>query len=249
MKMGRAWIAVLSVIVLLITSCHHTERPQDSEMPSATVASDDGTPTRVLAVSPERALDVPALSQYPELPTGCEATAAAMVLQYCGEDISPTVFAAQWLMCDGNFLWQEGEVYGPDPNEVFVGDPFSEASYGCYATPIVDAINRNSVCCTARLMEGETLASLCKRYIDSGQPVLVWATMEMRVSKAGDTWILPSGDSFTWIAGEHCLVLVGYDDECYYFNDPRAGKTVAYEKTVSQQRFEELGSQAVLITT
>ena len=34
-------------------------------------------------------LEVPLLCQYPALPTGCEAVAATMVLQYYGADISP----------------------------------------------------------------------------------------------------------------------------------------------------------------
>ena len=34
-------------------------------------------------------LHVPLYCQYPSLPTGCEATAAAMALQYWGEEVTP----------------------------------------------------------------------------------------------------------------------------------------------------------------
>ena len=89
------------------------------------------------AVVAEKLIDVPAICQYPELPTGCEATAAAMVLQYYGINITAEDFAAGWLVCDAGFYSINGLQYGPDPNEVFAGDPFSEYSYGCYAGPIV----------------------------------------------------------------------------------------------------------------
>lgn len=51
-------------------------------------------------------ISVPALCQYPELPTGCESTAAAMVLKFYGTEISPAEFAESsktvrkaWVTC------------------------------------------------------------------------------------------------------------------------------------------------------
>ena len=73
----------------------------------------------------DKLLAVPALSQYPQLPTGCESTAAAMVLQYYGSSITPEEFASSWLECDGGFYTDDGVTYGPDPSMVFAGDPFS----------------------------------------------------------------------------------------------------------------------------
>ena len=43
------------------------------------------------------------------------------------------------------------------------------------------------------------------------------------------------------------LVLVGYNDEYYFLNDPQSGSTVAYQKDVVEKRFKELGFQAVYI--
>lgn len=43
------------------------------------------------------------------------------------------------------------------------------------------------------------------------------------------------------------MVLAGYNDDCYFFNDPQTGGTQAYQKEVSEKRFKELGSQAVYI--
>ena len=33
-------------------------------------------------------------------------------------------------------------------------------------------------------------------------------------------WLLADGTDFAWKCHEHCLLLVGYDDEHYWFNDP-----------------------------
>lgn len=193
-------------------------------------------------------IPVPSLCQYPTLPTGCEATAAAMVLQFYGEEITPEAFAKNWLVCSEDFYSYFGKSYGPDPNKVFAGDPFSANAYGCFAGPIADAVRRNSSACTAEIIEGRTLAELCSDYIDQGAPLLIWATSSMRASERGNSWYLDHKTPFTWIAGEHCLVLVGYDEHFYFLNDPASGSTVGYQRAVVEKRFAELGSQALLIS-
>ena len=60
-------------------------------------------------------LGVPYLSQEGALPTGCEATSTAMVLQYWGLDISPEEVA--YLLPCQELYWYDGQQYGPDPNE------------------------------------------------------------------------------------------------------------------------------------
>lgn len=196
----------------------------------------------------DKLLAVPALSQYPQLPTGCEATAATMVLQYYGSSITPEEFASSWLECDGGFYTDQGVTYGPDPSVVFAGDPFSSYSYGFFAEPIAQAVNNNSTEYKAKTIYGKSLSTLCNRYIDQGQPLLIWATMKMREPQVGNSWYLSDGTYFTWTAGEHCLVLVGYDENNYLLNDPQTGSVVAYPKEVVQARFDSLGSQAVCIS-
>ncbi len=196
----------------------------------------------------ETILEVPALCQYPTLPTGCEAVAAAMVLQYYGERVSAEEFARTWLECSRDFYSWDGMNFGPDPNLVFAGDPFSANSYGCFAGAITSAINRESKICVAKTIQGLSLPELCAEYIDNGKPLLVWATMSMKQSSPGNSWYLKNREKFTWIAGEHCLVLVGYNEGYYFFNDPMSGSTVAYQKHIVEARFEELSQQAVCVS-
>ena len=96
-------------------------------------------------------------------------------------------------------------------------------------------------------MNAKSVEWLCSEYIDKNRPVLIWATMGMKQSKNGRSWKFENGETFTWIASEHCLVLVGYNDEYYFLNDPQSGSTVAYQKDVVEKRFKELGFQAVYI--
>ena len=193
-------------------------------------------------------LSVPAVCQYPELPTGCESAAAAMVLQYYGEDVTATEFASDWLLCSQDFYTQGEVAYGPNPNEVFVGDPFSQYSYGCYETPIVNAVNEHSGKCGARRVSGSTLEELCGEYIDDNSPVMIWATMGMQEPKVGRSWRLPDGEDFTWMSGEHCLVLVGYNEQSYFLLDPQTGAPVSCPKELAERRYREMGSRAVIIS-
>ncbi len=196
----------------------------------------------------QKLIDVPAISQYPELPTGCESVAATMVLQYYGADITAKEFANSWLECNTRFHKENGKLYGPDPNKVFAGNPFTKNSYGCFATPIVNAVNRNSVTCKAQSIGNKSLPELCTEYIDHNKPLLLWATMHMKESYEGNAWYLEDGTKFAWTAGEHCLVLVGYNEKVYFLNDPMSGSTVAYQKSTVEKRFAELHSQAVYIS-
>lgn len=212
----------------------------------AEVSEDDSQWSDTEAVG-EKIIDVPAICQYPELPTGCESVAATMVLQYYGSAVTETEFAGEWLECSDKFYSVFFKDYGPNPDEVFAGNPFSEYSYGCYAGPIVNAINNNSSMCTAEKITGKTLEELCKEYIDNNEPLLIWATMYMKESFKSNSWHLDDGSEFTWTAQEHCMVLVGYDEDSYFLNDPLTGSTEAYPKELVEQRFAELGSQAVYV--
>ncbi len=69
-------------------------------------------------------------------------------------------------------------------------------------------------------------------YIDRGIPVAVWATIGMVEVPFYYEWISPEdGKTYRYPAREHCLVLVGYDDDRYYFNDPyNSNGLVSYHK-------------------
>ena len=235
-------IACLMCILLVVVSVSVGFRLGSNEK------ENEGTVVQASVVVAKKIINVPTISQFPDLPTGCEAVSATMVLQYYGVDITAEDFVLSWLECSDDFHRENGRLYGPDPNKVFAGNPFVVNSYGCFAEPIINAINHNSYDCKAQKISNGILSELCYEYIDNDKPLLIWATMNMEDSYEGNSWYLEDGTKFTWIAREHCLVLVGYNDAYYLLNDPMTGNVVAYRKDVVEKRFAELGGQAIYVS-
>ena len=206
-----------------------------------------GTATKKKEVINTKIIDVPLICQYPELPTGCESVAATMFLNYYGISIDSSTFASSWLNSSNYFYEMNGKLYGPNPYVEFVGNPYSYNSYGCFASVIASAINYNQNQIVVHEQNNLSLEKLCEYYILKDHPVLIWATMNMSPVEEGNSWYLYSDEYFVWPAGEHCLVLVGFDEEYYYFNDPQTGNVEKYEKDIAQRRFEEMGSQSITI--
>lgn len=197
----------------------------------------------------DKLISVPYKSQAGEYPTGCEVVSTSMLLKYYGYDISVDEFIDDYL--ESSFLEKvNGKLYGPNPNEAFVGDPRSVYSYGCYAPVIVNSLNKilrkeHWVKNTT----GSEFSELIENYIDKEIPVLVWTSLNLLPTESGAEWYLrESGEKFQWISNEHCMVLVGYDKDKYYFNDPYEGNgVVGYDKNLVEKRFKELGDQSVVI--
>lgn len=191
---------------------------------------------------------VPVIAQMPKYPTGCESVSAVMALQYAGEDVTVDRFIDEYLQMSTDFYYVDGKHYGPDPFQVFIGNPRSTASYGCMAPVIENALNayfgaEDRVTNTT----GKSLAELCSTYIDRQIPVIVWASINMIATYPGNTWYLPDGTEYAWPANEHCLLLVGYDEQYYYFNDPYKGACVKYAKSLCEKPYVELGCQSLVV--
>ena len=81
-----------------------------------------------------------------------------------------------------------------------------------------------------------TLSDICTKYIDNNIPVLIWASINMVQTEKNDcnTWYLDDTDKeFTWTSNEHCLLLVGYNEDYYYFHDPLRQEATLYERKLS----------------
>ena len=63
----------------------------------------------------------------------------------------------------------------------------------------------------------------------------------------GKTWEF-EGETFTWIRPEHCLLLIGYNEENYAFCDPMHEESVTYyPKAKTETAYTALHSQAIII--
>lgn len=192
-------------------------------------------------------LDVPYIDQSVKYPTGCESVSAVMLLQYLGYSLTVDEFIERYLERK-DFEERDGQLYGPSPFEYFCGSPYDDASFGCYAPVICKALTKAAGDKYLVMDEtGTPMEFLLKEYIDKGMPVVFWACINMREPVTGPEWKLSGTDkTFTWISNEHCMLLVGYDEEGYYFNDPYENNgVIRYDKELVEKRHKAQRSMAV----
>ena len=192
-------------------------------------------------------IQAPYIDQSGAYPTGCESVSAVMLLQFLGVDITVDEFIEKYLEKQ-DFEKRDGEMFGPDPRKYFCGSPYDEDSFGCYAPVIAGAMKRVlGGTYTVKDESGTDTAELIRRYIDKGMPVVYWACINMREPVIGPQWkLMDTGQIFTWVSNEHCMLLVGYDGEGYYFNDPYNNNgLIHYPKVVVEERHRAQHMQAV----
>lgn len=192
-------------------------------------------------------IEVPYIDQSICYPTGCESVSAVMLLQFLGSDITVDEFIEKYLPCRG-FEDREGKLYGPDPRKHFCGSPYDADSFGCYAPVICQSLNMALGSDYEAVDEtGTKTERLLEQYIDKGMPVVFWACIDMKEPVVGPKWkLFATGETFTWISNEHCMLLVGYDEEGYYFNDPHGNNgVIRYDKALVEKRHAAQYSMAV----
>ena len=146
-------------------------------------------------------LAVQLINQRPELPTGCEITAVTMMLAYSGAKVDKVVLAREMPFSE------------TDPNEGFVGDPFTDNGDSIYPPALMNLVSKYAG--SAVNLSGQTLAQL-KEFIEKSQhPVVVW---------------VGEFDGFH----THALVITGIGEAVFY-NDCWIGERT----TISVDVFEE----------
>lgn len=192
------------------------------------------------------------------LKAGCETYACTVLLQYHGFDIDEYQFAENWLDIHPVYYGDDGNRYGPDMNSAQAGDVYT--GWGIFSPAMAKCMNKYLSSVKSDLkaysLENVSLDDLCKDYVYNDLPVMVWATTNMQESYDKDTWYVDYvdenaktkiGDTFTWRQNEHCLVLMGYDKENYYFSDSVARKIEKYDKKTVDERYTEIGRMAIVV--
>lgn len=199
-------------------------------------------------------LDVPFIDQREKYPTGCESVSAVMALRYFGVDVTVDGFIDSYLpMGNAPYESQDGRLVGCSPWEAFLGDPRTAEGWGCYSTVIQEALERlleerGIAALSVKDLSGSSLSALCGDYVDRGVPVLIWATIDMEEPEESTVYFLEgTGEEFIWVYPMHCLVLVGHDENGFYFNDPMAGKDVFYGRQAVERAYAGLGEQALCL--
>lgn len=229
------------------------EVPETTEVIEETEALETDDNTKFLDVE-TRYLDTSYFNQ-DGYPVGCELVTAQMLFAYYFQFVTVDDMIDKHYIELAKFEEKDGKIYGGDPNKKFVGDPRDKHSYGCYVGAIENMFNNyieeNDLTDKFEVVDlsGIQLIDICDNYIQYGKPVMVWATIDMKPAKLNSSsWLdRDTGKEISWIAGEHCLLLIGYDNDGYYFNDPLSGKAVHYNYEEVHPRYDELGKQAITI--
>ncbi|MGH1275520.1 C39 family peptidase [Bacillus cereus group sp. MYBKT14-1] len=186
--------------------------------------------------------NVPLIRQLPELDRGCEVTSLAMMLQYAGVSVDKMTLANEIKKVD--FI--DDGVRG-NPNEGFVGNiyTFSESGYGVYHGPLFQLAEKY-LPNKAVDLTGKNIEEIYKS-VKAGQPVVMItnATFVPLDEDEFTTWETNSGDvSITY--NEHCVVLIGYDQESVYIRDPLEDSLdVKVPRETFEQAWVQMGSQAI----
>lgn len=175
-----------------------------------------GTNELVRSVS----LAVPSVSQYPELPTGCESVALTNVLLSYGFNLDKTDIADKWLpTSEQDFVC------------AFLGDPRTPEGHSCMAPGLT----------------GASFEDVLKEVAEQ-HPVIIWCTIGLETP--GDCYLAEQVDGrlYRLITNSHCVVVNGYDLDSgtVFVSDPLVGQaTYPLEKLAA--RYYALRAQAVVI--
>lgn len=210
----------------------------DTETKASTEAAylQGGTNELVRSVS----LAVPSVSQYPELPTGCESVALTNVLLSYGFNLDKTDIADKWLpTSEQDFVC------------AFLGDPRTPEGHSCMAPGLTSAAcsylaAQNSSLKTTNLT-GASFEDVLKEVAEQ-HPVIIWCTIGLETP--GDCYLAEQVDGrlYRLITNSHCVVVNGYDLDSgtVFVSDPLVGQaTYPLEKLAA--RYYALGAQAVVI--
>lgn len=182
--------------------------------------------------------------QEPELPTGCEITSLAEVLNYHGFNIDKEELCDNFMPVDYN-----GAV---TMNQAYIGDPRSTNGFGCYSPVIVKSayeyFESIDSPCYAVDLSGTDFRDLFYQ-ICQGRPVIVWATMYLTESDFFDyLWTSENGEDMSFNYYQHCMAIYGYDlnEGIVYAGDPLVGNTT-YSIDSFERIYDIMHKQAVVI--
>lgn len=225
-----AWLAAEQAVPLTapaLTAAPEETAPPVQEMPSAAM------------------LDAPIIKQLPELPAGCEITSLTMLLQFSGIAKNKLELAAEMPKDETPIVLESnGSIkFWGNPNTGFVGDVTrKQRGFGIYHTGLFPLLK--AYIATAKDITNEPFEEY-ERQVAKGIPVIVWTTIDYSVPAKWVTWDTPIGPVQTTFA-EHAVLLVGFDEQNVYINDPLSGlKQKPIDKAQFVESWKALGKQGL----
>jgi uncharacterized protein YvpB len=191
-------------------------------------------------------LNVNVINQNPELKFGCEVTSLAMVLNHAGvktdkmelyrlinKETDPLIRSPR-----GDILHWGNPEYG------FVGDMTGKRAGTTVFDEPLTALLEQKLPGRAINLTNQPF-EIVLQHVGKGYPVVVWTTLDYGLPKKWEIW--KHGQEVIKVPLDlHAVVLVGYDENFVYINDPL---TVKKQVKVNKNRFlaswKALGSRAV----
>ena len=190
-------------------------------------------------------LDVPLVKQNPELRYGCEVTSLTMVLNYAGVKVNKMDLYKKIKKDKAPLVRKNGNIikWG-DPSTGFVGDMTGKkAGYAVFDKPMEDLVN-NYLPERAVNLTSHSFSDL-EKHVKNGYPIVVWTTGDYKLPDRWESWKHDKKTIKTPL-DLHAVVLVGFNEEFVYLNDPLSGrKNVKVNKTSFIQSWHALKSRAI----
>ncbi|MDU1845324.1 MAG: C39 family peptidase [Niallia nealsonii] len=190
-------------------------------------------------------LDVPLIKQNPELRYGCEVTSLTMVLNYAGVQVTKMDLYKNIQKDLDPLVRKNGDIikWG-DPSIGFVGDMTGKnPGYAVFDKPMEDLVNKYLPERAVNLTNHSFQA--IERHVENGYPIVVWTTGDYRLPDRWESW-KHNGKTIKTPLDLHAVVLVGFNNNHVYLNDPLSGKkNVKVEKKTFIKSWHALKSRAI----
>lgn len=202
----------------------HTINDLNNQVINVENAKNNSSSVNVTPKKDSAMLNVVLIRQNPELRYGCEVTSLAMMLNYAGvktnkmdlyhlikKDPDPLIKSSR-----GDIIrWG-------NPADGFVGDMTGRrAGYAVFDKPMIALINQKLPGRAINLTNQSFDRVL--EHVSAGYPVVVWTTGDYRLPDRWESWY--HGQQFIKTPLDlHAVVLVGYDANFVYLNDPLSGR-------------------------
>ena len=190
-------------------------------------------------------LEANRLAQLPDYPNGCEAVSAVMLLNYYGVDISIEEYINNYLPREEVYE-KDGIRYGPDPSQVYAGDPKDPyRGWGTFAPVIFNSIQN-----VLKSQTGLAVIDLSSTSLENlifELPVVIWTTIDYEEATEIYEWQSYDGaKTYTYPKNAHAVLVVGVDKDNFYINDPlKPESTVQVPKETLEKSYNSMGRQAI----
>ncbi|MFP4697364.1 MAG: C39 family peptidase [Eubacteriales bacterium] len=192
---------------------------------------------------------VPVIPQYPELPRGCEVVSLIMLLNFYGIEANKMQLADELIRDDVPYTITDNMISYGDMHKGFVGDMhnINNPGIGAYHEPVQALMETYIDKDNIHNLTGTELEDLYY-YLDKNIPI--WINVANNYNEVPENlihhWLTPNGImeiSYT----EHAVVIVGYNENYIYYNDP--SKAIMDRKPISEFKnaYDQYGKQALII--